>query len=382
MIEQIKVLDKSKKYALALEGGGFKGSYQAGVIKALYDENIEIIAVAGTSIGALNGSFVASKNIDRMINVWKSFKVSDVFDIEESFIEQLTKFDLSKLSIFEIGSKIFELVSSGGLDISPLKKLIEENSDEVAIRNSDIDFGLVTFSLTDFKPLELMISDIPNGQLNDFLLASAYLPAFKQERLNGKYYIDGGIYNNIPTSLLSSKGYKDIIEIKLKSIGYSILPKEKINKYTIIPNDDLGGILMYDKSRILENIELGYYDALRYINGYKGKNYYIDCSRGDSYYFQIFNGIKSKILLNKVNSKGYKSNNRIVYEILIPKLFEIMKLPKEANYSDLYIGLLEKCLNKLKVNRYRVYQLEELENIIYQEMKIGNRHEIIENAML
>ena len=44
------------KFGLVLAGGGAKGSYQAGVMQALYDLDIadKICAVSGTSVGALN----------------------------------------------------------------------------------------------------------------------------------------------------------------------------------------------------------------------------------------------------------------------------------------------------------------------------------------
>ena len=58
--------------------------------------------------------------------------------------------------------------------------------DEEKIRSSGKDFGIVSVSLTDFKPLEIYIENIPLGQLVEYLLASAYLPVFKTERIDGK----------------------------------------------------------------------------------------------------------------------------------------------------------------------------------------------------
>ncbi|MBQ7895822.1 MAG: patatin-like phospholipase family protein, partial [Oscillospiraceae bacterium] len=51
-------LDHTKEYALALEGGGAKGAYQIGVWQALREAGIKIKAVAGTSVGALNGAMM------------------------------------------------------------------------------------------------------------------------------------------------------------------------------------------------------------------------------------------------------------------------------------------------------------------------------------
>lgn len=61
------------KIALCIEGGGAKGAYEAGVIKALYDNGIkEYAAVAGTSIGAINGYFVATGNIEKLAYIWNN----------------------------------------------------------------------------------------------------------------------------------------------------------------------------------------------------------------------------------------------------------------------------------------------------------------------
>ena len=51
-------------------------------------------------------------------------------------------------------------------------------------------------------------------------MASAYLPVFKKEKIDGKRFIDGAIYNNLPVNLLIDKGYKDLILVRTNGIGY------------------------------------------------------------------------------------------------------------------------------------------------------------------
>ena len=88
------------------------------------------------------------------------------------------------------------------MDIPPLRNLIHEMVDEEKIRHSGKELCLLTFSVTDMKELDLSLEDIPEGALEDFLLASAYLLGFKNERLQGKRYIDGGVINNVPLNSL------------------------------------------------------------------------------------------------------------------------------------------------------------------------------------
>ena len=63
------------------------------------------------------------------------------------------------------------------------------------------------------------------------LMASAYLPVFKREKLGGKRYLDGGGWNNVPVDILLEEGYRDIIIIRIYGLGFD---SEKV---TQIPED-------------------------------------------------------------------------------------------------------------------------------------------------
>ena len=60
---------------LVLSGGGAKGAYQAGVLRALTEEGVFVTHVAGASIGALNGAVVAAapsqqEAVERLRQLW------------------------------------------------------------------------------------------------------------------------------------------------------------------------------------------------------------------------------------------------------------------------------------------------------------------------
>ena len=62
------------KIGLALGGGGARGSYQIGILKALEEANIlqDIHHISGTSIGSINTLMVMAKvSYDRMIEIWE-----------------------------------------------------------------------------------------------------------------------------------------------------------------------------------------------------------------------------------------------------------------------------------------------------------------------
>ena len=60
-----------KEFGLVLAGGGTKGAYEVGVWKALKELNINITAIAGTSIGALNAALILQDDFEKIFYVWK-----------------------------------------------------------------------------------------------------------------------------------------------------------------------------------------------------------------------------------------------------------------------------------------------------------------------
>lgn len=66
------------KQALVLAGGGSKGAYQAGCIKALIELGYNFNIVTGTSVGALNALLVVQKDYEALYKLWDEIKISDV----------------------------------------------------------------------------------------------------------------------------------------------------------------------------------------------------------------------------------------------------------------------------------------------------------------
>ena len=84
-------MSRENKYCLVLSGGGARGGYQAGALRALFEicrdaHNFEPFRnLVGVSAGAINATYVASEidNLDRgttrMCNMWRSLTTDDVF---------------------------------------------------------------------------------------------------------------------------------------------------------------------------------------------------------------------------------------------------------------------------------------------------------------
>ena len=55
---------------VALEGGGARGAFHVGAIKALLEEGYEIDGVVGTSIGAFNAAMIAQGDFEKCFEMF------------------------------------------------------------------------------------------------------------------------------------------------------------------------------------------------------------------------------------------------------------------------------------------------------------------------
>ena len=288
-------LDLDREYGIVLEGGGAKGAYQVGAWRALREAGVKIRGAAGTSVGALNGALICMDDFQKAEHIWENISYSRVMDVDDQLMDQLKKFSirnlssLTSLNVGELISGAKRLLKDGGFDIAPLKGLIDDVVDEEKIRSSDRELYVVTYSLSDRQPLIANVKEAPEGTISDMLMASAYLIGFRQEKLGGKYYMDGGGINNVPVDVLIDKGYKDIIVLRIYGYGIDTEKKleipEDVSIYHVAPRQDLGGILEFDRKRARRNMLLGYFDSKRMLYGLAGRVYYINAPEGETYYF-------------------------------------------------------------------------------------------------
>ena len=260
---------EEKEFGLVLAGGGTKGAYQVGAWKALCEIGVNIKAIAGASIGALNGALFLQDEFMETVKMYENIKIDNIMKVEGVNADK-NIFDLS--NIFNLAA---DYTKQKGIDNAPLREMIKKYIDMDKLYNSKIDFGLVTYSVKNKTPLQVFKNDIPKEQMEDYLLASSCFPIFKPQILNGEEYFDGGLYDNIPSNMLIEKGYKNIIIIDIAGVGFS---KKSISKdlyiKVISPSEDLGGTFEFNHERIINNIKLGYLDTMRSFNKLQGHIYY------------------------------------------------------------------------------------------------------------
>lgn len=350
-------LDTDKIYAVALEGGGAKGAYQIGAWKALREAGIRFNAVAGTSVGALNGAIMVMGNLEKAEEIWSNITFSQVMDVDDEEMKNLLTMNLRDIDWRSQWEFLKKTLSNRGLDVTPLRKWVEELVDEDAIRKSDTELYIQTYSLTDKKELELRARDLEKpGEIAEMLLASAYFPAFKNETLGGKRYTDGGLQDVIPLHVLVENGYRDIIAIRLFGVGFerSFRVPKYVEVHTVLPSRDLGGTLEFEAEQSRKNLVLGYYDAMRMLYGLAGTRYYIDRHwTEEEAYTQLVQYLQRYL-------RDYEQDVSLLElnEKLLPRLRR--SLDCRGDYYDLAISAMERAAEEAGLEPFHIYTEDEL----------------------
>lgn len=366
------VIDTTKEYGLVLEGGGAKGAYQIGAWKALKEANIRIKGIAGTSVGALNGALICMGDLEKAESLWENISYSQIMSVDDKIMEDI--FKQKKISRDAL-KDMMDYISDGGVDITPLKELIAECVDEDKIQNSSMDLYIHTFSVDEMRELNVDLKEIEPELIRDFLLASSYIfPIFKGEKLHGKTYIDGGAINNVPVDTLIEKEYKDIIVVRIFGIGREKKVKipEDTTIYTIAPTVSLGSILDFNPKRSKMHLKRGYFDTMRVIYGLAGKIYYIDEQEKECYYLRQLTELGQDIYayLTDVYKLELQESREVrnLTEVILPVIAEEMKLSKDWSYRELYLSILEATAKICRIQKYKIYTLQELQDKVREKL--------------
>lgn len=268
--------------ALVLSGGGGKGAYQVGVLKALEEYGIdkEIKAFSGASIGAINAALIQTENINNVIKIWMNVEVERIIRRKESFINKVLR-EEDKLN-YRIAEKL-GFFSRRGL----VKKLETLDLDKIITSKNETYISVVDITDISEKDREekaargwfygekigetkyMYLKNYSKKEIIDILLASSAIPIlFKPIKMDGRIYIDGGINQNIPLDPLYNMGYNQIIVISCNQIDEKKLkfnyPNAEIKVFQ--PSRYLGniftGTLNFNKISIKKRMNLGYYDAM------------------------------------------------------------------------------------------------------------------------
>ncbi len=266
-----------KPYGLVLAGGGGKGAYQLGAWKAMRELGVQFNAVAGVSVGAINGALVVQDDYLSAEALWNEAELAKGVNFETPLKDPNNLF-----SVKNYPALLREILKNRGFDASPVKDFLSQYIDEEKIRAAGLPFGLVTVPLSQGseRQPELFLSDIPQGELLDYILASASIPLANNIGPQGEKFLDGGIYDNTPVSMLRRSGYNRIVVVdiaSIKGVNHN-LDFQNCEVVYIRPHniDDLGASFDFSSEMNEKRKQLGYLDAKKAFCYLLGKIYYFE----------------------------------------------------------------------------------------------------------
>ncbi|NLN46915.1 MAG: hypothetical protein GX153_10195 [Clostridiaceae bacterium] len=257
-----------ERFALALAGGGAKGIYQIGAWEALRDLGVPLCAAVGASIGSLNAAFVAQGDYEAALGMWQAITVEQCLNLPDD--TEFKKPDVLSPKNLDV---MVDIVRKRGLDTSPFRATIERVLDEAAVMGSEIDYGLVLYSLTDLETVEVWRESIHPGLLVDYIMGSTRYPGLKSVGFGGRTYLDGGFGDNLPVAMLRRRGYRNIIAVDIRG-GDKPVESDNIRLAHIRNRLDLGGAFDLTPSSLETNRRLGRLDTLVTFGRIDGDYYY------------------------------------------------------------------------------------------------------------
>ncbi len=193
-----RLLATDVRPALVLSGGGLLGAVQVGVLKALFQGGLRPSMVVGTSVGALNGAFVAfkpdSQGIADLEAVWCDLRMSRVF--EQNPLWLAANLITRRNCMFRTNL---------------LQQLVVDSlvSDDFAA--AKIPLHVVA---TDMTKGEKVVFE--EGPLSRAVMASCAIPGlFCPVESDGALLVDGGLVANMDLETAVDAGASDILAIDL-----------------------------------------------------------------------------------------------------------------------------------------------------------------------
>lgn len=206
-----------KKIGLALGGGGAKGFAHIPILEVFDELGIKPYCITGTSMGAIMGALYASGHsakeiagmIDQLLVAPRKSSLKEIFHNPDTF------------KFMELIDPHFSLKPKGLLKGEKLLNFLYEQMQVSTFEDLKIPLKIVA---TDFWRNEPVIFD--KGKLLPAVRASMALPyLFTPVMLDDRVLVDGGLINNVPHDLLSSKCD---IRIAVDIMGGNSKPKDKV----------------------------------------------------------------------------------------------------------------------------------------------------------
>jgi NTE family protein len=180
--------------AFVLGGGASLGALQVGMLRALYERRIVADMFVGTSIGALNAAFVASRaqtqeTVDELARAWRGLRREDVFPVSVRTL------------VGGLAGQRDHLVSNHALRRKVSRYIEFDDLSEASVPVHAVAFDVI-------EGCEVLLSE---GPAVEAIAAATALPGvFPPVAMAGRRLIDGSVVNNTPISHAVSLGAERI----------------------------------------------------------------------------------------------------------------------------------------------------------------------------
>lgn len=282
-------------YGLVLGGGGGRGSYEIGVWKALeeYKDVIDIKAVSGSSVGALNAALYACGDLDKATQMWYDITNDRILsnkDIDEdnrnkwfeSIKEKLTTIDnpVIQSAIECIGLDAVAKgmkIKDGFFSREGLMDILENSPVLTGVSNSKMSCYATCLNVEGKPtPERFQLAGMEPSEIERILLASSAIPViFPMETIDQTKYYDGGFFlggDNVPIQPLYDEGYRKFVVVHLdarRTDRYD--DAEMIHIYPSVPlGGAIDGMLDFSPEGVEKRIAQGYNDARAVLVRYFG----------------------------------------------------------------------------------------------------------------
>jgi NTE family protein len=193
--------------AFVLGGGGMLGAAEVGMLRALFEHQIRPDLIVGTSVGAINGAFVAAdptpSAVDRLREVWEQLAFEGIF---------------AGSVLARVGTLLRTRTHLHPRE--PLRELLAAHLPVQTFAELRVPFQCVAANIE--RAAEHWFAD---GALIQAVLASCAVPGLLPPvELDGDHYLDGGLVHSIPVGRAVALGADTIYVLHVGRIERPLRP--------------------------------------------------------------------------------------------------------------------------------------------------------------
>ncbi len=188
--------------AFVLSGGGSRGAFEVGALKALISKGIQPDLLVGSSAGAVNATGVALdptlNGVERLESLWLSMDEGDFYS--RNPLLSALRLVLKRPSLYS-SQRMYRLVRAEVLNQAACFADIENA--RLYLTAVDLANGM----------LHIFGDDCAESVVDAVMASTAIQPFFAPWRYRGRSFVDGGLISNLPLQAAMERGATEIFAL-------------------------------------------------------------------------------------------------------------------------------------------------------------------------